>query len=151
MAISKKQEHELMKRYLSNMNVLKGFLKTQDLVWVNGIYTKLGELIAELTQEYEIEQLEAQEREKKRLELIAMIEAEGWSLGELMNKVTPKKNASQAKKEDKYCFPDENGKERRWSGLGMKPKALQALLDKGHQLEEFLIEKAPNKEQDGIA
>lgn len=147
MAISKKQEHELMKRYLSNANTLKGFLKTQDLAWVNGIYAKLGELIVELTQEYEIEQLEAQEREKKRLELIAMIEAEGWNVADLMNKATPKKSASPAKKEDKYRFPDENGNERGWSGLGMKPKALQALLDKGHQLEEFLIERAPHQEQ----
>lgn len=139
MAISKKQEHELMKRYLSNANALKGFLKTQDLAWVNSIYMKLGELIVELTQEYEIELLEAQEREKKRLELIAMIKAEGWNVADLINKATPKKNSSQAKKEDKYRFPDENGNEKGWSGIGKKPNALKALLDNGHQLDDFLI------------
>lgn len=143
MALPKKQD-ELLKRYLANHNTLKGFLKGQDLEWVNGVYERLGEIIIELTQEAELERAEAQERETKRLELIAMIEAEGWSVEELI-KDKPAK-AKTSKKSDKYRFIDENGKERGWSGFGVKPKALQALLNAGHSLEEFLIESKPQSE-----
>lgn len=139
MALPKKQD-ELLKRYLANPNTLKGFLKGQDLEWVNGVYERLGEIIIELTQEAELERAEAQEREAKRLELIAMIEAEGWNVEDLI-KDKPTK-AKTSKRSDKYRFTDENGKERGWSGLGAKPKALQALLNAGHSLDEFLVENA---------
>lgn len=139
MALSKKQEYELVKRYLGNPNALKVFLKGQDLDWVNSVYKRIGELIIELTQEAELERAEAQERENKRLELIAMIEAEGWKVEDLIKEKSTK--AKTSKKADKYRFPDENGKERTWSGFGAKPKALQALLDAGHSLDKFLIEK----------
>lgn len=140
MALSKKQEHELVKRYLNNPNSLKSFLKGQDLEWTNSVYERLGKLVIELTQEAELERAEAKEREEKRLALIAMVEAEGWSVEDLIGKSAPKKSGSSSKKADKYRFTDENGNVKGWSGYGMKPKALQALLDEGHSLEEFLIE-----------
>lgn len=135
MALSKKQEHELVKRYLSNQNSLKSFLKGQDLTWINSVCDKLSEISLELAQEAELERIENQEREAKRLSLIAMVEAEGWSVEALLGKESPKKG----KKADKYRFVDENGNEKGWSGFGAKPKALIALLDKGHRLDEFLI------------
>lgn len=139
MAFSKKQEHELLKRYFNNPNILKTFLKGQNLTWTNNVYAKFGEVIGEVTQEIELELMEAQEREEKRLALIALIEEQGWNLKDLMGKSTVKKSGEPSKKAAKYRFTDENGNERFWSGFGMKPKALQALLSQGHQLEEFLI------------
>lgn len=133
----KKQEHELVKRYLSNQNSLKAFLKRQDLTWVNNVHEKLGEIVLELAQEAELERIESQEREAKRLSLIAMVEAEGWSVEALLGKEPAKK--SGGRKADKYRFVDENGNEKGWSGFGAKPKALLALLEKGHRLDEFLI------------
>lgn len=142
MALSKRQEYELIKRCLGNPNALKNFLKTQEISWCNAISEQLKEIVHKLNQEYELELQEAKEREAKRLSLIAMIEAEGWSLEALMQESGSKKSKPMAaKKEYKYRFLDEKGKEKGWSGYGMMPKALRMLLDQGHNLEEFLIKK----------
>lgn len=140
MKLTKKQEYDLMKRYLSNSHSLKAFITEQGLEWANKVYERLSEIIILLEKDAESERLEAQENERKRLALLNQIEAEGWTLEELMKgKGKAKKKAE--KKAAKYCFTDEQGNVKYWSGFGVKPKALVRLLESGRKLEEFLIEQ----------
>lgn len=141
MALSKTQEQELVKRYLNNTKTLRSFLKGQDLAWIDSVIERFMLLAQELKDEAELELAEIKEREEKRLALIAMIEAEGWSVEDLIAKPSSKKSGSSAKRMPKYRYTDENGKEKGWSGAGLKPKALQALLDNGHSLDEFLVKQ----------
>lgn len=54
------------------------------------------------------------------------------------------KTLKSEKPKTKYEFPGEDGAIKTWSssanGKGRKPKELQALLDKGRKLEEFIVE-----------
>lgn len=67
---------------------------------------------------------------KKVARFIAELRA-GNSTGE------PKHSKSEAK----YRFPDSAGTMQSWSGRGRKPQALQALLEKGKSLEDYLASK----------
>ncbi len=49
------------------------------------------------------------------------------------------KKGTRPKKAPKYRIIDSEGKEVTWSGQGRKPNAIQAALDNGANLEDFLI------------
>lgn len=49
--------------------------------------------------------------------------------------------SKHSKSEAKYRFPDSTGTMRSWSGRGRKPQVLQALLDQGKSMEDYLAGK----------
>ncbi|WP_242412298.1 H-NS family nucleoid-associated regulatory protein, partial [Salmonella enterica] len=55
--------------------------------------------------------------------------------------VKTRRKAKGGVRKAKYRFKDENGEIREWSGNGKRPLALQKMLDEGHLMEDFLIDK----------
>jgi DNA-binding protein H-NS len=84
--------------------------------------------------------MEQEERERERKALIEKIEAEGWSLEDLLNESGKSSKRATSKAQNKYVFTDEQGNTQYWTGRGRMPAALKAKIDAGELLESFLIE-----------
>ncbi|WP_254044595.1 H-NS family nucleoid-associated regulatory protein, partial [Salmonella enterica] len=103
-------------------------------------------LIEERREDAEREAAERQELEAKRQQAIEYIISLGLDPESLLAPVTAdtvktRRKAKGGVRKAKYRFKDENGEIREWSGNGKRPLALQKLLDEGHFMEDFLIEK----------
>ncbi|NGZ66593.1 H-NS histone family protein [Vibrio aestuarianus subsp. cardii] len=100
---------------------------------------KLARLIDEAKAKAEAKKKEQEEQQRVLNEAAAILKASGLSidmLGEHIKQSKPQK----AKRPNKYQYVDENGKDRRWTGQGRTPKAIQDKLDQGAKLEDFLIQ-----------
>ena len=82
-----------------------------------------------------------EEKEQRRLAMLEKLQAEGWTLDELLETANKQPKAKQ-KAPNKYQYVDSQGQTRFWSGFGRTPTELQALLDAGQSLETFLIQKS---------
>lgn len=143
--MKKTRDFEIVLKYLLNENLLKNALKGCDLETLDRAKTTLSTVCSELKDELELQRIEAEEREQKRLDIIAAIEAQGFTLNELI-KSKPKKAPS--KKPNKYAYPDDNGKIIYWSGMGKMPKLLRKQVENGKALESFLIDGHSNQNQE---
>ncbi|HGJ5900116.1 H-NS family nucleoid-associated regulatory protein [Arsenophonus apicola] len=142
--LKREEEYQIISKHLSSITTIRKFALTKDFEWLQEVKDKLEAVIEENREFFEQAKKEAEEKEKKRLDLIKMIEESGFSLDSLLNPVTtgkikPKKKSSINARKPKYEFLDENGEIQTWSGNGKPPTALQKLLDDGNPLEEFLI------------
>lgn len=107
---------------------------------------KLNVVVEERREDAEREAAERQELEAKRQQAIEYIISLGLDPESLLAPVTAdtvktRRKAKGGVRKAKYRFKDENGEIREWSGNGKRPLALQKLLDEGHFMEDFLIEK----------
>ena len=75
----------------------------------------------------------------KRKEIISKIKelAASIDMQVELQEIGKKPTRATSKVAIKYRHPTDHGKT--WTGRGMTPKWLRALLDKGHQLSEFKI------------
>lgn len=143
MKITKNKELEIVTKYLVNETLLKSALKDLDLVALTNIQEIIIKVTNDLKDEFELKQIAEAEREQKRLEMIALIEAQGFSLQELIGS-----KRKPTKKQHKYVY-QVNGKTKYWSGLGRMPFELRTLVEGGRPLESFLIEKqAPSNQSE---
>ncbi len=78
---------------------------------------------------------------KKRKEVIAQIKQLAASIGVtvIINDETGAAVKTVKKVAAKYCNP--NDKNQTWTGRGVSPKWMQALVEAGHNKSEFLITK----------
>lgn len=136
MKMKKNRDFDMVLKYLLNENLLKNVLKGSELDTLEKVKATLSTVCGNLKDELELQRIEAEEREQKRLELIAAIEAQGFSLNELI-----KTKKSPTKKPNKYVFFNEKGEKTYWSGMGKMPKALKEQVENGRDLESFLIVK----------
>lgn len=139
MRITKNKEVEIVLKYLSNENLLRGAFKNSDVAVIEHTQEIFSKVYLDLKDELEIKRVEEQEREKKRLELIAQIEAQGFKLNELI-----KSKKAPSKKPNKYVFLDNEGNVLYWSGMGKMPRLLKEQVERGEPLESFLIENQQN-------
>ncbi len=107
---------------------------------------KLNVVIEERREDAEREAAERRELEAKRQQAIEYIISLGLDPESLLAPVTAdtvktRRKAKGGVRKAKYRFKDENGEIREWSGNGKRPLALQKLLDEGHFMEDFLIDK----------
>ncbi|MDR5614938.1 H-NS family nucleoid-associated regulatory protein [Arsenophonus sp.] len=142
--LKREEEYQIISKHFSSITTIRKFALTKDFEWLQEVKDKLEAVIEENRELFEQAKKEAEEKEKKRLDLIKMIEDSGFSLDSLLNPVTTgkiktKKKSSINARKPKYEFLDENGDIQTWSGNGKPPTALQKLLDDGNQLEDFLI------------
>jgi DNA-binding protein H-NS len=95
---------------------------------------ELADLIAKASKELE------QKRQGKKRETISQIKELAASIGvyveisEVEKKPTSRKGSSVPIK-----YRDPENPKNAWTGRGMKPRWLNALLDKGRSLEEFQV------------
>lgn len=104
--------------------------------------SKLDELSeAELTAMIEdAKKALAEKRETRRSDVIAKIRELAASIG--VNVTIAEPASAPAKKRSKLPAKYRNpaNAAQKWSGRGMKPKWLRALLEQGHRIEEFEIQ-----------
>lgn len=142
--LKREDEYQIISKHLSSITTIRKFALTKDFEWLQEVKDKLEAVIEENRELFEQARKEAEEKEKKRLDLLKMIEDSGFSLESLLNPVTKvkiktKKKSSINARKPKYEFLDENGEIQTWSGNGKPPTTLQKLLDDGNPLEDFLI------------
>ena len=136
------EEYEIVKHVLGNLRSLRAFARECDFEWLEEADSKLKAVIDERRSEYEQEQKQIEELESKRQEAIAMLAKMGLTPDDLVSGIqVPSVKSKKTSKEPKYIYTDENGEEKTWAGVGRKPKPIQAALDEGRSLDEFLISK----------
>lgn len=135
--------YDEIRRTLSNIRSLRVFARETEFETLLDIHEKMGAVIEERREEAEKEAKERQERDQKRQELLQLIQAEGFDLQELLGNAPAAgvKKKSGGTVAAKYQY-EENGVQQTWSGRGRKPRPIQAALDAGRKLEEFLISSA---------
>ncbi|EBB6228609.1 DNA-binding protein [Salmonella enterica] len=120
---------------LSSKRTLKKFLLECDFTFLSILHEQITATLTERKAEHEAQEQQRKEREIKRLELIELIKAEGFSPEEFASIHSVPK---AAKRKPKYQYI-EGGITKHWSGVGRVPVAIQQELDAGKPLESFLI------------
>ncbi|ARF52195.1 H-NS family histone-like protein [Pantoea stewartii] len=120
---------------LSSKRTLKKFLSECDFVFLTTLNEQITASLTERKAEHEALEQQQKEREAKRLELLELIKAEGFSQDEFASIHTAPK---AAKRKPKYQYI-EGGITKYWSGVGRVPVVIQQELDAGKSLESFLI------------
>lgn len=149
---SKDEEHGIISRTMMNIRSLRVFAREVEFEQLLEMQEKLNVVIEERREDAEREAAELAELEQKRQKVLDYIISLGLDPVSLMEPVTSgavksKRQPSKGgARKAKYRFTDENGDVKEWSGNGKRPLALQKLLDEGHFLEDFLIDK-PQQEQ----
>lgn len=152
--LTREDEYNIIIKHMGSITSLRKFADQQNFDLLEEISNKLTAIIAERQEEEELRKLELQELEEKRLKALAYLEEIGLSPDEL--KVSVFENEPKRKKKKKgdttrpakYAHTDEKGKTHYWTGIGRTSNYFKQLLDKGHALEEFLIEKGENAAKD---
>lgn len=122
---------------LTTERVLKKFLKESDFPFLEKLSQRILSALADKKAEYDEQKKQREARESKRIELLALIKSEGFSLADIAGD-RPEQHV--AKRKPKYEYV-ENGTTKRWSGVGRTPAPIQQALDEGKTLESHLIKQ----------
>ncbi|EHJ9984840.1 H-NS histone family protein [Vibrio parahaemolyticus] len=132
---------ELAKTLL-NLRSLRAFARELSFEQLEEALGKFTTVVEERREADELEQLERAEQEEKMAAIAKQIAQEGIDVEELVRALAgetkAKQSAKRAPRPAKYKYMD-NGKEKTWTGQGRTPTAIQAQLDAGKSLDEFLI------------
>lgn len=149
--LTKDEEYQIVAKHLSGLGNLRKFAQTKDFEWLEDVCSKLKSIVEEEREAFELAKLEAEELENKRQKAIQLIEEMGFSVESLSEPVTTgTKKLKRSKKSTapKYRFTDPvTGNVDTWTGIGRMKKGLQALLNDGHTLAEYLIVSANENNQ----
>lgn len=132
-----------IKRILSNIRNIRSLVREMDYVFLVEAHEKLGAALVERKADFEREQEELKKKDEKKMELLAFIASEGFTLDELLGNKTAKLKKPSVLRQPKYTF-EENGEIKVWSGVGRKPKPIEVALAAGKSLEDFLIVEIEN-------
>lgn len=121
---------------LTSNRTRKKFLSECDFIFLSILHEQITTILAERKTQHEAQEQLRQEREKKRLELLELIEAEGFSPSDFAGG-QPAAKAPKRKRKYQYV---EGGVTKFWSGVGRMPVAIQRELDAGKNLDSFLIQ-----------
>ena len=138
--MTKQDEFNIVTKYFNNFASLRAFSKDKELSFLEKAEKNLAQIIKDRKEAIELEKMEQEERERERKALIEKIEAEGWSIKDLLNESGKSSKRATSKAKNKYTFLDEQGNTQYWTGRGRTPAALKAKIDAGESLESFLIE-----------
>lgn len=137
--MTKQDEFNVVTKYFNNFASLRAFSKDKELSFLEKAEKNLAQIIKDRKEAIELEKMEQEERERERKALIEKIEAEGWSIKDLLNESGKSSKRATSKAKNKYTFLDEQGNTQYWTGRGRMPAALKAKIDAGESLESFLI------------
>lgn len=148
--LKREEEIEIIVKNLSGLTALRRFANTQSFDWLEDVFNKLSTIISEKREEEELFRLELSEQEEKRLKALKYLEELGLdpetiniSIFDAEPKRKKKRKVNTAPAKYRFTDPDTE-KVDTWTGIGRPKKGLQKLLDKGHDLEEFLIKESHN-------
>lgn len=145
--LTKDEEYQIVSKHLTGLTNLRKFAQTKDFDWLDDVCGKLSGILDEKREEEELRKLELAEQEEKRLKALKYLEELGIdpdtvnvSVFDKAAKRKKKKAAGTTPAKYRFTHP-ETGKTDTWTGIGRMKKGLQQLLDAGHSLDEYLIEK----------
>nr|WP_159466455.1 H-NS family nucleoid-associated regulatory protein [Scandinavium goeteborgense] len=121
---------------LTSERSLKKFLRESDFTFLEKLRERISFALDEKRVEFEEQEKQRRLRDEKRDELLALIEAEGFSIADFAEDKLAKKTS---KRKPKYQY-FENGVKKTWTGIGRTPVYIQRELDTGKPLEAFLIQ-----------
>ncbi|MEG7665017.1 H-NS family nucleoid-associated regulatory protein [Hafnia paralvei] len=141
--MSIEDNYDAVRKVLSNQRSIRAFVRECDYEWLVEACEKLNAATQEKRSDYEAELKQREERERKRQELLALIQEEGFDVESLINptlstKTKGKKKSTGVPRKAKYQYV-ENGETKTWAGVGRKPKFIADALEAGRSLDEFLI------------
>lgn len=129
-------------KVLLNIRSLRAALRELSFEQLQEANEKFTAIYNERATEIEKTRVADAERLAKLAEFQAMLADAGIDPSELVQGAPASKagreGTKRAPRPPKYKYM-ENGAERTWTGQGRTPKTLAALLEQGHQLDEFLI------------
>ncbi len=125
---------------LLNLRSLRVLSRDLTLVQLQEARDKLTIVVQE-RQESEKELRAAQaERETKLAEITKQIAQDGLNVEDLINALSNhEKKGKREPRPAKYKYTDVDGKEKTWTGQGRTPSVIQAYLNEGGALDDFLI------------
>ncbi len=127
---------------LLNLRSLRALSREMTLEQLEEALEKLQSVVAERQESEAEERAQLAEKQAKLEEFRQMMIDSGIAPEDLldtMSATTVKTKQKRAPRPAKYKFQDHAGEEKTWTGQGRTPSALQAQLDAGKKLEEFLI------------
>ncbi|CNI07901.1 DNA-binding protein [Yersinia kristensenii] len=128
-----------IKNILSNVRNIRMLVRELDYVFLVEAHEKLGVVLNERKADFDREQESLKKKEEKKNELIALIASEGFTLDDLQGRELKKKRQGN-RRHVKYTY-EENGEVKTWTGVGRKPKPIEAALAAGQTLDDFLISR----------
>jgi len=133
---------ELTKTLL-NIRSLRAFSRELTLEQLEEALEKLTVVVSERKEAEEEERAALAEQEAKLSAIAEQIAKDGIDVDALISALAgetkTKTKSKRAPRPAKYKYVDPNGEEKTWTGQGRTPSAIQALLDAGKSLDEFLI------------
>ena len=133
---------ELTKTLL-NIRSLRAFSRELTLEQLEEALEKLTIVVSERKEAEEEERAALAEQEAKLSAIAEQIAKDGIDVDALISALAgetkTKTKSKRAPRPAKYKYVDPNGEEKTWTGQGRTPSAIQALLDAGKSLDEFLI------------
>lgn len=121
---------------LSTKRTLKKFLTECDFNFLTTLNEQIAAALAERKAEHDEQERQLMQREAKRIELLELIKAEGFSPADFAG-CQPETKAAKRKRKYQYV---EAGVTKYWSGAGRVPVTIQLELDAGKTLDSFLIQ-----------
>ncbi len=133
---------ELTKTLL-NIRSLRAFARELTFDQLEEALEKLTIVVEERREAAEEEKAVSEAREAKLAEYAQMIAKDGIDVEDLISALSGEGKTKTRKKREprpaKYKYVDTTGEEKTWTGQGRTPSAIQALLDAGNSLDDFLI------------
>jgi DNA-binding protein H-NS len=128
-------------KVLLNIRSLKAAARELTLEQLEEGLSKLTTVIEELRAQKEGEQKQREERARKISEYMALMQADGIDISELVSgPVEVKETSKRAPRPAKYAYQDDNGEHRTWTGQGRQPVVIRrGIEEQGKTLEDFLI------------
>ncbi|MEY0290290.1 H-NS family nucleoid-associated regulatory protein [Providencia rettgeri] len=146
--LTREEKYKITSESLTGLTELRKFAKTKNFEWLENLANQLNGIVEEQREEFELRKLELAELEEKRLKAIKYLEELGLdpetiniSVFETTDKKGKKGKSKNTPAKYRFTHP-ETGKIDTWTGVGRMKKGLQQLIDAGHSLDEYLIEKA---------
>jgi DNA-binding protein H-NS len=128
-------------KVLLNIRSLKAAARDLTLEQLEEGLSKLTTVVDELRAQKEGEQKQREERARKISEYMALMQADGIDISELVSgPVEVQATSKRAPRPAKYSYQDDNGEQRTWTGQGRQPVVIRrAIEEQGKTLEDFLI------------
>jgi len=128
-------------KVLLNIRSLKAAARDLTLEQLEEGLSKLTTVVDELRSQKEGEQKQREERARKISEYMALMQADGIDISELVSgPVEVQATSKRAPRPAKYSYQDDNGEQRTWTGQGRQPVVIRrAIEEQGKTLEDFLI------------
>ncbi|MFM5113467.1 H-NS family nucleoid-associated regulatory protein [Aeromonas hydrophila] len=129
---------------LLNIRSLRAALRELSFEQLEEAKEKFEQVYTERLESTEKERAEQAEHQRKLTEFSEMLKQAGVDPRDLLSSTAPAASANVSNKTKRAPRPakykyQENGQEKTWTGQGRMPKAMNALVEQGKSLDDFLI------------